>query len=165
MPIPSPSGERIIYKAKPHWIYLAKPIFLTLIGLVCTVCTLVLGTTKPPPGQPSLPNNTIEVFVTCSACIFAVALLGTIIVTLNYINSNFTLTSRRVIKERGGLKHRSLEIYLKQVDSVFVETSFLGKLLGYGTIVIMSGAVKESLISVANPQEIRRCIQEQIAQL
>lgn len=161
----SSATERTVYQAKPHWVYLLKPALFMVLGLSCTCCTGLFALAEPPPGQTPPPSEMIGCFVTISMIILGIALLGTIKAAIDFINSDFILTNRRVIVERGGIRHRSLEIFLKHVDSVVIETSPLGKLFGYGTVVINSGVIGPILIRISNPQEIRNRIQDQIARL
>lgn len=158
-----PPNEQIIYQSKPHWIFLAKPAALTLVGFFCTACTALTALAEPPPGQAPPPEGMLYTMGTCSACIFVAAFLVVLVRFTHYESAEFTLTNRRVILEHLQSRQHSLEIFLRQIDSVAVETSALGDLLGYGDVVIMAGAARQPLRRFANPQQIRHLIQEQIA--
>jgi hypothetical protein len=159
------SQEQIIYRSKPHWIRLARPAVFVAVGLFCSCCTWLLAVTDPPPGQPPPPSEMINFFVVCSACILGVGMVSTFVITLNHINTDFILTNRRIIKQVTGLGSRSLEIFLQSVDSVYVETPFLGKMLGYGRVLVMSGRSNQFLENFSNPEEVRNKIQEQVSRL
>lgn len=162
MPSPAPP-ETVLYQAKPHWIWLTRPALLMLVGLGCTCCSILAASANPPPGQPPPPEGMIATMTICSTCLLGLALLATIAATLRYIHSTFILTNRRVIWETGIFTQKTLEIFLWKVDSVYVETPFLGNLLGYGTVIVISGASRQSLGIYARPQEIRQRIQEQVS--
>lgn len=158
-------GEQVIYHSKPHWIILARGAFWTVIALVCTLCSILVGTTDPPPGQPPPPEGLINTLITCGACLFALALFSTLVALSRYLASDFVLTNQRVIEEIGGIiGKRSKEIYIKQIDSVVVHTPLLGNIFGYGSIIIKSGASDIPLANYANPQDIRHNINHQISQ-
>lgn len=100
----------------------------------------------------------------CSGCILILAFIFMIVVLLAYRTARFTLTDRRVIKEAGILTTRTKEIFLSKVESVSVVTPLLGRLFGYGTVVITgSGGAAESFRWIENPQEIRNRIQQEIS--
>lgn len=155
--------EKILFQAKPHWIWLLRPALLLLFGLSCTCCSIMAGSASPRPGQSPPPEKMIESMIYASTCIVALAVIVGIIAALRYIHSTFTLTNRRVIVEKGVFVQRSIEIFLWKVDSVYVETSPLGRFLGYGTVVVLSGAAREPLGIYPRPQEIRQRIQEQVS--
>lgn len=138
------------------------PAILTAFGLLCSLCTLA-ASFGPPPGREPLPDGALETQTVCAACLLFWALIWTVIETKGYIESNFTLTNRRIILEEGGFRRRSLDMYLKRIDSLFVEQSLLGKLLGYGTINVRGGSDKPWRFKIANAEYIRNQIQEQIA--
>jgi uncharacterized membrane protein YdbT with pleckstrin-like domain len=74
-------------------------------------------------------------------CVTGLQLLAGI---ARYLNSEFAITSRRVIARTGFLHLRSFELLLEKVEGVAVDEPFLGRLLGYGTVVVSgTGASKE----------------------
>ena len=157
-------GEKIIYHAKPHWIYLVGPALVVLVGLSCSCCTALFSVSEPPPDMSPISDDLTYSFIACSTCILFMALVATTLVTLSYINADFILTDRRVIRQAGILNRNYKEIFLSQVESVTVAHPLLGRLLGYGTVVITgSGGAKELLRRVDTPLEIRDRIQHQIA--
>jgi uncharacterized membrane protein YdbT with pleckstrin-like domain len=155
--------EKTILHAKPHWIYLARPALLIFVGLTCSVCSILTGLSKPSPGRPAPSDSLISSMVSCSGCILMLGLILTILMIVMYFNSSFTLTNRRVIIEGGILNKKSHEIFLNKVESVYVERPLLGRMIGYGNIVITgSGGAKEPLRGFSDPQTIRNYIQEQV---
>jgi hypothetical protein len=58
---------------------------------------------------------------------------------------------------------RSLEIMLPKVESIGIEESFWGRLLGYGTVVVHgTGGTPEPFRKIAHPNQFRQQVQEQI---
>ena len=75
--------------------------------------------------------------------------------------SEFGITNKRLIIKTGILSRRTLELNLSKIESVNVNQSILGRILGYGSIgVIGTGGTKEYFISIKNPLEFRRKFQE-----
>ena len=79
-------------------------------------------------------------------------------------SSEFSITDRRVVIKVGWIRRRTLETMLAKVETIGVEQTLAGRLLGYGTIVVMgTGGTKESFKNIARPLEFRRQVQTQIS--
>jgi uncharacterized membrane protein YdbT with pleckstrin-like domain len=77
--------------------------------------------------------------------------------------TEIAVTNRRVIIKTGMASRRSLEIMLQKVESIGVEESGWGRILGYGTMVIHgTGGTPEPFRKIAHPSEFRKRVQEQI---
>jgi uncharacterized membrane protein YdbT with pleckstrin-like domain len=64
----------------------------------------------------------------------------------------------------GVLRKRSLDLMLPKIESISVNESLLGRLFGYGTVVVGGmGGTKEAFPLVPRPQEFRSRVQEQLA--
>ena len=75
--------------------------------------------------------------------------------------SEFGITNKRLIIKTGVLSRKTLELNLSKIESVIVNQSILGRILGYGSIgVIGTGGTKEYFVSIKNPLEFRRKFQE-----
>jgi len=75
------------------------------------------------------------------------------------------VTNKRVILKTGLLKIKTVEMFLNRVESVVVEQSILGRILGYGTILARgAGGTPEPFHKIANVREFQRQVQEQMKQ-
>lgn len=73
----------------------------------------------------------------------------------------FAITNRRIIVKTGLISRHTLEMNLSKIESVNVDQTILGRLLGYGTITIIgSGGTRESFPNISNPLEFRKKFQE-----
>ena len=80
------------------------------------------------------------------------------------MTSEFAVTNKRVLIKTGLIRRHSLETLLGKVESIGVSQSILGRILGFGTIVVSgTGGSKEPFHRIANPMMFRRRVQEQIA--
>jgi len=80
---------------------------------------------------------------------------------VKFFTSEFAITSKRVIIKVGFISRKTLEMNLSKIESVNVNQSVLGRMLGYGTIVIVgSGGSREPFFYLDNPLEFRRQFQE-----
>jgi len=63
----------------------------------------------------------------------------------------------------GFIKRQSWETLLNKIAGIAVEQSILGRIFGYGTIIVQStGGGKDHFHGIDNPLLFRRKIQEQI---
>ena len=73
--------------------------------------------------------------------------------------TEFAVTNRRVIYKRGFITRHTAEMNMDKVESVDVDQSMLGRMLGYGTIhVLGTGQGIEHLHRIANPIALRNAI-------
>ena len=76
-------------------------------------------------------------------------------------SSEFAITGKRIIIKVGLISRRTLEMNLSKVESVNVDQSILGRILGYGTItVIGTGGTRESFYRISRPLDFRKAFQQ-----
>jgi len=98
----------------------------------------------------------------------ALALVGAIALIGGGMIRRFTtevaVSNTRVLIKTGLLSRRSVEVLLPKVESIGVDESFLGRALGYGSVIVRgTGGTFETFDKIAHPNELRRQIQQQIA--
>jgi len=75
--------------------------------------------------------------------------------------SEFAVTSRRVIIKVGLISRRTVELKLEKIESIGVDQSILGRIFGYGTIVVNgTGGTHEPFRGIARPLEFRKAVHE-----
>ena len=73
----------------------------------------------------------------------------------------FAVTNKRVIVKTGLISRRTLEMNLSKIESVNVDQTIFGRLLGYGTITIIgTGGTRESFPNISHPLAFRKKFQE-----
>ncbi len=78
-------------------------------------------------------------------------------------STEFAVTNRRVVLKVGFLRRHSTEILLRQVEGITVDQGILGRMLGYGTIVVEgTGSDRTPYKGIAAPLAFRLAIQEQV---
>jgi uncharacterized membrane protein YdbT with pleckstrin-like domain len=83
---------------------------------------------------------------------------------MEYTNSEFAVTNKRVLVKVGILSRRSIEILLPKIEGITVNQGLIGRACDYGTIVVSgTGGTKEPFKTIAKPFEFRKQVQEQIA--
>lgn len=76
-------------------------------------------------------------------------------------SDEFVVTNKRLICKTGLISRHTLEMNLNKIETVNVDQSIMGRLLGYGTIIIIgTGGTREEFPNIANPTEFRKKFQE-----
>ena len=82
------------------------------------------------------------------------------------LSSDFAITNRRVIIKVGLFSRRTLEMNLDKVESIHVDQSIIGRMLGYGNIeVIGTGGTRELFMCITSPIEFRKQYQLAVSAL
>ena len=140
--------EKIIYQALMHWIIFLWPIVFILLASIAVLILVFL-----------LDTN----FVWLLLPVFLLGLLGLSFAKLVHSHSEFAITDRRVIVKLGVIAIKVDDIMLDQIESVDFNQTVLGKILGYGSIIIVgSGTSKLELSYLPDPDIFQQKMQEQI---
>ncbi len=150
-------GESETYRARLHWIVLVKPaLWSAFLIAVAAVALYVrsLGST-----DPAIWGWIAAGMLTASAIPVGTA-------EMKRRAAEFAVTNKRVILKVGAVTSKTAEMFLNKIESVGVEQTLPGRLLGYGTIVIRgTGGSLEPFHLISSPLEFRKQIQEQIGTL
>jgi uncharacterized membrane protein YdbT with pleckstrin-like domain len=159
-------GETLLYRTRHHWLVLVGPVVGGLSLLVPGVALLLETIVTRDSAGLIVGSSTI------SPKLMAIAgaiLLAAAIVTFSYgvAKRNATemaVTNRRVLIKTGMMSRRTLDLMLSRVESIGVEESAAGRMLGYGSVIVRgTGGTPEPFLMIAHPQEFRRAVQEQIS--
>ncbi|MBP7763682.1 MAG: PH domain-containing protein [Deltaproteobacteria bacterium] len=81
---------------------------------------------------------------------------------VSYLTSEFAVTNKRIIIKTGFISRNTFEMNHSKIESINVNQSILGRILGYGTIVIMgTGSTREPFDRIRDPLAFRRKFLEQ----
>ena len=73
----------------------------------------------------------------------------------------FVITNKRVVVKTGLVRRRTIELNLTKIESVNIDQSILGRILGFGSIMIVgTGGTKEIFPHINNPLTFRKKFQE-----
>lgn len=93
----------------------------------------------------------------------AIAVFKAIESFITYSTSEFGVTNYRVIAKVGFIRRKSLEVLLSKIESIRVNQTVLGRIIGYGSITISgTGGTHDLFPYISDPLKLRRKIQEQI---
>jgi len=153
-------GEKVLFRCRPHWI-----IFST--AALWFVVAILLFTIGPQHsiGQMRLFSDT-PLFRLAGNLVSLLALLLGFMTYITYISSEFGITNKRVLIKTGFISRNSLEILLNKIESIKVNQSIPGRVLGYGSLIISgTGGSKDPFFNIPKPLNFRRIVQEQIASI
>ena len=74
--------------------------------------------------------------------------------------TELVLTNKRVVAKSGLIRRKTMELNLVKVESVQIQQSILGRILGYGTVVLIgTGGTRETINNIGQPLAFRRTFQ------
>jgi uncharacterized membrane protein YdbT with pleckstrin-like domain len=78
--------------------------------------------------------------------------------------TEMAVTNKRVIVKTGLTERRTTEILLSRIESVVVDEPAIGRILGYGTVIVRgTGGTPEIFEKIQHPLKFREQVQSQIA--
>jgi uncharacterized membrane protein YdbT with pleckstrin-like domain len=146
--------EELVLDLRPHWIALARATFVT--ALVAAAWILLL---------PRLPNGGSE-----DALRWIVLGVGLILLIwyalrdlVEWLTSNFVVTTDRVIHREGFIAKRSMEIPLEAINDVRFQQGVFERIIGAGTLIIHSAseAGRQEFADVRDPEMVQKTIYHQ----
>jgi uncharacterized membrane protein YdbT with pleckstrin-like domain len=141
--------EKLIIVGRLHWIVYMHAILWLSVGVVLLALEDRLQIND---SRGYLIYGTVAVFGAGFVITFAHAWFVRWITEL-------AVTDRRVIYKRGFISRHTAEMNMDKIESVDVDQSLLGRMLGYGTIhVLGTGQSIESLKRIASPLALRNAI-------
>jgi uncharacterized membrane protein YdbT with pleckstrin-like domain len=133
--------EKIVYRTSLHWVVYLSPILLLIVGipLFSSVNTTPIGV--------------IFVFL---------AIIQGLSSFIRIKTSEFGVTNMRVMIKVGWIRRQTIETLLNKVEALEVQQGILGRILNFGTVVIVgTGGTKSAYHKIREPLEFRRKVYEQ----
>jgi uncharacterized membrane protein YdbT with pleckstrin-like domain len=138
-------GETIRHISRIHWVVYLPGLVLGLIGIIGLGYMARNGA-----------NSALLLFV---AVIEAAALVSLARAWFRRWTTEVAVTDRRVIYKRGFVRRHTIEMNMDKIESVDVDQSILGRILGYGTVTVRgTGAGLEPLARIDSPIELRNSV-------
>ncbi len=136
------AGEKIVYRSKKHWFVFLWAVIFLIIAIIG------FASDSAPIGW---------LFIVLAA-------LKGLSSFITYSTSEFGVTNKRILAKEGFIRRHSLEILLTKAEGIALNQGILGRIFGYGTIVVTgSGGTKTPFHKISAPLELRKRAQEQIA--
>jgi uncharacterized membrane protein YdbT with pleckstrin-like domain len=138
-------GEAVVYTTHLHWLIFLSAIMLSLISLALLV------------GSGTTSSSIISYALQAGAAVFGViALVFWLRGAIRRATTELAVTDRRVIYKSGLLSRHTLEMNRSKVESIDVEQTLTGRILGFGTIIMRgTGGSLEPIRRIADPLTFR----------
>ena len=159
------AGETLMYDTRHHWIVLLGPLILFFIFLALGVASLgeVFAARNGRGFLVDAPLNEMHAFEIAGIALIVVAFIALVWGLTKRNATEMAVKNKRVLIKTGLWNRRTLDVMLSRVESIGVEESFWGRMLGYGSVTVRgTGGTPESFVMISHPQEFRRSVQAQI---
>lgn len=139
-------GEEIRYRARIHIFLFLQPAILLVIGYMCYL-------------------ESIKVTHYLGITLLFLALVSLVQRVFVKVGSIYAVTNRRVIIKTGVISRRTVELVLAKCEGVQVVQNVLGRIFGYGSIVVTTGGATNCYYYVSDPFRFKRAINMQISSI
>ena len=78
------------------------------------------------------------------------------------MDTEYVVTNKKVILKSGILSQDALEWVLNKCEGIRINQSLMGRMLGFGSIVVTTGGVTNKFDFITNPIKFRNEINAQI---
>jgi uncharacterized membrane protein YdbT with pleckstrin-like domain len=139
-------GETVVYDTKLHWVIYIRAILLLV---VCVILVAAAVSTSD--------NQNLSLALEIAAAIFALlALSAALRAFVRRATTELAVTDHRVIYKTGLLARHTIEMNRDKVESVDVDQTLLGRIFGYGTIIVRgTGGSLEPIRTIGDPLTFR----------
>jgi len=140
------ADETVVYTTRLHWLIYLRAILLAAVAAALAGVGAAVG----GDGYGTLALH-------AAAAIFALfALSSAFRAFVRRATTELAITDRRVIYKAGLLARHTLEMNRGKVESVDVDQTVLGRLFGYGTIILRgTGGSLEPIRDITDPLTFR----------
>ena len=137
------AGEEIKYKADIHWYIFAYPVILLLLSVFFS-------------------SAQTGFFHYVSLFLLLSGLFQLIKRILLKMGTEYVVTNKKVILKSGILSRDALELVLNKCEGIRINQGLMGRMLGFGSIVVTTGGVTNKFDFITNPIKFRNEINAQI---
>ncbi|HEX4050528.1 MAG TPA: PH domain-containing protein [Steroidobacteraceae bacterium] len=155
-------GEKIIYRTRLHWVVMFGHLVLGCLFLAGAGALAYFYWLK----RTIYGVDTLHLIEGGVAALF---LAGFVTLLIGMVRRNATemaVTNRRVVIKQGLASRRTVEMLLSKIETIEVTESATGRIMGYGTILVIgTGGTSEPFSKIAHPLEFRSEVLQQLEKL
>ena len=137
-------GETVIHRARLHWLIYWRATLLVILAAALAVIA--------DQQNGDLRQGLLYAAVAC----LVLAAIAACAAAVRRHTTELAVTDHRIIFKRGLVSRHTIEMNRTKVESVDVDQSLMGRIFGYGTILIRgTGGSLEPLANIENPLQLR----------
>jgi uncharacterized membrane protein YdbT with pleckstrin-like domain len=141
-------GEKVLYSTNAHWMFYLPAIAAWMLALILVVLSRTTAT-----------EGIVLLCLSAAAVVAIAALYWTARAWFHRWTTETDVTNLRVVHKTGFIKRRTFEMSLDKVESVDVNQSILGRIMGYGDVTVRGvGEGAETIRTIASPLDFRNHI-------
>lgn len=148
--------EQIVHVAQLHWIIFIPGLMLTVLGGIGGFFCYDITYFMFPEDYARLVGRVLAGFS------LVVSLIGLILVAgaaVRQSSTELAITNKRLIAKYGFIARATYEIMLNRVTGANFDQTIMGRLLGYGTVLVHgAGGDTSPFYGVSNPQGFHRSL-------
>jgi uncharacterized membrane protein YdbT with pleckstrin-like domain len=139
-------GETMLYQTGLHWLVYGRAILLLVAAAALAVATVAVT------GGDDLASTGPEAALAAAALVAFLGILALLHAAIRRASTELAVTDQRVIFKTGIIARHTLEMNRSKVESVDVDQSILGRILGYGTVTLRgTGGSLEPIRAISTP--------------
>jgi len=155
--------EKVIYASHLHWI-------VYHFGVTSTIAGALLGHYGHRISIPLVGETFAGYFdlgiTYLSLVVVVIGALHLVFGFIRQISTELVITSRRVIAKHGLISTTTFEVMLARVEGANIDQTILGRLLGYGTVMVKgTGGGISPIDHVANPYRFHAALMHTLEKL
>jgi uncharacterized membrane protein YdbT with pleckstrin-like domain len=151
-------GEQVIYQTRLHWVVMLGNVLVACVLAAAGAGLLYYATT-----QAGFEAATVRVMQGTGVALIVAGLIVLLVGLAKRNATEMAVTNRRVVVKTGLASRRTIEMLLNKVESIEVSETTMGRLLGYGAIIVVgTGGSTEPFRKIAHPLTFRSRLQQQI---
>jgi uncharacterized membrane protein YdbT with pleckstrin-like domain len=138
-------GETVLHESRLHWLIYWRALLMLIVALgVAAVYLLRVG--------PMVQKAALGV----GLFFLAISMLAAIGAGIRRRSTELAVTDQRIIYKCGAFSRHTMEMNRSKVESVDVDQSVLGRIFGYGTLLIRgTGGSLEPISNIQDPLAFR----------
>ena len=142
--------EKVLVTSTIHWAIYLPGVVLAAAGFVCFLYSY---------GGAGADSAMRDIVWALSLLPLAAGFLSLFRAWFRRWTTEIAVTNRRVIYKRGFIRRYTVEMHMDKVESIDVDQTVLGRLLGYGDVIVRgTGTGFEPLHMIEAPIKLRNAV-------
>ena len=138
-------GEQVTYETGLHWLVYGRAIVLFVIAVAVSAGAQYVSS-----------PDTRTMVLGVAGVVLVLAVIAALMAAVRRVSTELAVTDQRVIFKRGVFARHTIEMNRSKVESVDVDQSILGRILGYGTLMVRgTGGSLEPMAAISDPLGFR----------